>query len=266
MPTLFQSPKVDAPTINLKLSALPDYLGPVEPTPELVRDVYTRGVIEPIILKDLGGRLPPKQRYKVITGRRRIMAARLTGCKEIPARIFPAAWEDDAILMLILHDQRRENPLTDLQAVEELLERGSSEREICLQTNIPQSKLTRILTLRNLIPEMRAAVNEGKLKPSVAVLVARLTKALQQELLAVLRETGRIKVKDIRDVQQTKRSEATCKLPFEVFHPQQNVTWKEVCLLKLKEMQKLFVDNKVPESLNRKLLELEQLVKKAKKM
>lgn len=254
---------VDAPSVSLNLAALPSNvtLGPVEPTAEFVEDVRYRGVVEPIILKEVK---QTKKAYKVITGRRRIKASRIVGYKTIPARIFPHDWDDDAILTLILHDRRRENPLTDLEAIENLLSRGYSEQAVCAETGIARVKLTRILHLRNLIPEMREALNTGKLKPSVAVLVARLPKLLQLRLLSVLLETGRIKVKDIKEVQQTERSKATADLPFEIFDVGA-IGWKEVALLKIGELKKLFLDNKVEKTSCQKLLELEGLLKKTKK-
>jgi ParB/RepB/Spo0J family partition protein len=166
----------------------------------LVESVKNYGVLEPILLIESGGG------YVIAAGRKRIIAAKLAGLPLIPALVWPAGWAREEVLALTENAVRYENPAADLAAIETLLADGATEEEISRATGMTRQTLKSRLRLQSLVPALRAALDAGKIKPSVAELAARLAPDLQTQLVAQLDETGRIKVKDVhaaREVQTT---------------------------------------------------------------
>jgi len=229
-PSLFPAPELP-PETRIALSKLPsdEELGPVEPDANFCRSVEEIGVYNPICLKRA------KHGYRVVEGKRRVMAARLAGQKMIPARIFPEDWADADVVQITLHENRKPNPISELEAFEAATGRGLTVNDIKYKTGMTQQKVRVLTQLQNLIPELRAAMSDGRLKPSVAYLVAKMPKSDQRKLLPVLRQEGRLKVKDVKEVQVARRDAALAELPPSLFEDEGD--WKIAALAKISELK-----------------------------
>ncbi len=203
-----------------------------QPTAKMVESVRRLGILQPILVRQEGTILC------MVAGRRRLNAARKAGLKTVPVRIFPAGFSNDDILSLVENENRRENPVSDLRAVEKLLADGMTEEEIAQETGISVQRMKKILSLRNLIKPLRRAFEDGLIRFSVAEKAAKKGKVFQQTLLDILEKEGVIRVKDLVALSKVTRKTTVAALPDSLFG---DVVpgWKESAKSKLEEVKKL---------------------------
>jgi len=196
----------------LKLTAMPDVA--------FLADIKFFGVRVPIECRwdGLGKSIPVEA---ILAGRKRIIAARAAGFKMIPCRYAPDLNEEQGLAIMATDNlHRKENPLTDLYAIERLIEKyaplvapgatadqiddlpRSLIYQIARDLHLPIGTVKKRLKLRRLLPELRAAMVNGDLAESVAYAVAALPKPDQAKLVDTLTEVGRITGQDVRDVRQ----------------------------------------------------------------
>jgi ParB family chromosome partitioning protein len=85
---------------------------------ELAESIRAQGVIQPIVVRDLGGRS-----YEIIAGERRWRASRLAGLSEIPVVIREVDDRTVVAMALIENIQREDlNPLEEAQALQRLID------------------------------------------------------------------------------------------------------------------------------------------------
>lgn len=169
----------------------------VDPTPAMVAAVARLGVLQPIV----GEQSDDGRRVTVVDGRRRVLAARAAGDEQIPVMVFPSGYCDADLLTLTLHATRAGNPVAELRAVDNLLARGISERDISALAGIPAPTLAKLLTLRRLIPPLRERFDAGQVRPSVAMYAARLPVDRQANLARIAAERT-VKIDDVKRERQ----------------------------------------------------------------
>ncbi|MFL6591932.1 MAG: ParB/RepB/Spo0J family partition protein [Luteimonas sp.] len=85
---------------------------------ELAESIKVQGVIQPIVVRDLGG-----QRFEIIAGERRWRASQLAGLTEMPAVIREVDDRTVVAMALIENIQREDlNPLEEAQALQRLID------------------------------------------------------------------------------------------------------------------------------------------------
>ncbi len=188
------------------------------PSASMVASVRNYGVLQRILL------IEGRDGYVVAAGRNRIKAARAAGLSHIPARIFPAGWTPAAVLTLIENGERRRNPVADLVAIEDLIAHGADKAAICAATGLPPQVVDARLRLHNLIPALRTALYDGRIRISVAERAAKLSPDRQEVLAARLGESGKLRVRDVQEASQVAAREAVQTLPAELFAPR---SWSE---------------------------------------
>lgn len=213
---------------ELALSELPPDAELVGPDPErsLVESISALGILEPIKvdLTDGGTTL-----WRVIDGVRRIKAARRAGLETIPALIRVrdiTNWHDlhtvPPVLSLTLNSQRSANPAAELAAIERLMEQSSGVPEgrlpsiIAAATGMPIPRVKERLKLRRLVPELRAALAEGRLPGAIAKEASSLPEAAQRRIAERCRGR-RIKGRDVDEERSAWRAAAIEALPDELF-------------------------------------------------
>ncbi len=124
---------------------------------ELASSIRQQGVMQPIVVRPVGG--ADEDRFEIIAGERRWRASQLAGQEKIPAVIREVA-DDAAIAMALIENIQRE----DLNAVEEAmaLSRLKEEFELTQQevaeavgkSRVSVTNLLRLLTLRDEVRKM----------------------------------------------------------------------------------------------------------------
>jgi ParB family transcriptional regulator, chromosome partitioning protein len=142
---------------------------------DLVNSIRDLGVLEPVILELQG------DNFSVIDGRRRTLAARAAGLKSIPARVIEIdGWLGRDVLSILLNEQRGPNPVSELLAIERLIQAGKSERDITKATGMDAATIRKRLKLARLIFALRIRLENGLLKVGLAEAIAVLPEALQE--------------------------------------------------------------------------------------
>lgn len=151
------------------------------------------GVLQPILVRPLpASRLEDtfatpetrKAHYEIIAGERRFQAAKIAGLKKVPILVRQADDANALIMQLVENLHRKDlNPLEEARGVQRLIDDHNFTREEAADT-LKKSRTHVFETLRllTLCPEAYAAVEQGTLKRSMALLVAqRPTQAMQAE-------------------------------------------------------------------------------------
>lgn len=149
---------------------------------ELAQSIQAVGVIQPVILRQVGAR------YQLIAGERRFRAARMAGLSSVPAIL--RDWDQVKRLEVALIEnlQRDDlNPVEEAQGVKQLMEQCGYTQEAAAQrlgkSRPAVANLLRILSLHEKVQEM---VREGKLSAGHARALAALGDPDQQLRLANL--------------------------------------------------------------------------------
>ena len=204
-------------TIPLSEIALPVMSVPAESS--LVESIAAYGVLQPIIVRfNMATNL-----YDVVAGRRRFDAARKVAVTAedgedatIPARIITYAG-DTNVITLVENTQRKDNPLSELQAIVALQKLGASEKDIQQATGFPIGSIRARMKLEKLVPELMQAVTIGTVSMTAATEAARLPAAIQKKLVKKLAENGKLKVEDLRAVRAVELGVAVKTLPDDMF-------------------------------------------------
>lgn len=146
---------------------------------ELAESIRRQGVLSPLLVRELsegvaGTRTEPPA-YEVVCGARRYRAARLAGVSEVPVRV--VVLSDDQVLELqVVENLQREDvhPMDEALGYEALQARGYTGASIAAKVGKSVSYVNARLRFTALGPVARDAFLDGKLSPSVALLVARI--------------------------------------------------------------------------------------------
>lgn len=127
---------------------------------ELAQSIKKHGLIQPITVRYIG-----EKRFELISGERRLRAAKLAGNEEIPAYIREVNDEDILSLALIENIQREDlNPIEIALGYQRLIEEaGYTQAEVAERVGKNRSTVTNMLRLLNLPPFIQAALRDNKI-------------------------------------------------------------------------------------------------------
>lgn len=168
---------------------------------QLMESIKERGVITPITLRQ-----KTDGRYEIVSGHRRRKACELAGLATVPAEIKELT-RDEAIILMVESNLQRSTILPSekafsykmrLEAMKRLPGRPTKENvspvgthlrsdEILAQTiGDSRNQINRYIRLTELIPELLAMVDEGRIALRPAVELSYLDKLEQQDLAAAI--------------------------------------------------------------------------------
>jgi ParB family chromosome partitioning protein len=128
---------------------------------ELKRSMSVHGLLQPLVVRRMG------KRYELVSGERRLKAAKLLGWKRIPCvvRVDVSADSDRLELALIENIQRQNlNPVEEARAFKQLNEEyGMSHEEIGQKLGVSRVVITNTMRLLQLPDEILAGLAEGKI-------------------------------------------------------------------------------------------------------
>jgi ParB family chromosome partitioning protein len=116
---------------------------------ELVRSIQVRGVLEPVLVRPMGGQ------YELVAGERRLRAAQRIGMKEIPAIIVDLTDKETLEVALIENLQREDlSPVDEARAYQILVEQFErTHDQIAEQVGKDRSTISNLIRLLKL-PEI----------------------------------------------------------------------------------------------------------------
>ncbi len=150
---------------------------------QLADSIKEKGVIQPLLVTQQG------TRYILIAGERRLRAAKMAGCEEVPIVIMDEGGESENLeLALIENIQRHDlNPIEEAKAYARLMEEFSlTQDEVARKVGRKRTTITNILRLLALPQEVQDDVMRGLLSEGHARALLRL-KDRPEQLLDIRR-------------------------------------------------------------------------------
>jgi ParB family chromosome partitioning protein len=152
---------------------------------ELAASIREHGVIQPLILTESS----QPERYTLIAGERRLVAARQAGLRQVPAIIREASEQQLVELALVENVQRTDlNPLEAAEAYRQLSEDfGLSHEEIATRVGKSRTAITNTLRLLNLPESIQKSLVGGEISEGHArALLSLPTPRAQSAALQVI--------------------------------------------------------------------------------
>ena len=156
---------------------------------ELADSIKSRGLVQPILVRPLGGRNPGEsQRYEIIAGERRWRAAQMAGLNEIPAFIRDVPDEAAVSMALIENIQREDlNPLEEAGALTRLIEEfGLTHQSAADAVGRSRAAVSNLLRLMELADEVKELLEQRRIEMGHARALLGLTSRRQQIEVATL--------------------------------------------------------------------------------
>lgn len=124
---------------------------------ELAASISAHGILQPLSVRRVEGG------YELVSGERRLRAAKLAGLSEVPCLLISADETQSSLLALIENVQRRDlDFLEEAQALQALLDAtGLSQEALARQLGKAQSSLANKLRLLKLAPETLELLRRG---------------------------------------------------------------------------------------------------------
>ena len=176
---------------------------------ELVKSVSENGILVPVLVRPH----PNGHGYEMISGHRRLHAARIVGLKKIPA-IVKEMSDDEAIIKMVDANIQREEILPSEKAFaykmkldalkrtagrptkENACHNGThlrSDQELALQVGDSARSIQRYIRLTELIPELLDYVDNKKIGLVMAVDLSYLDEQVQKWVYEYFKENGFLK-------------------------------------------------------------------------
>lgn len=187
---------------------------------ELAASIKEHGIIQPLILRDLGNK------YEIIAGERRYKASQLAGVVEVPAIIGQMDDQTSAELALIENIQRK-----DLSAIEEaksykkILDMGGfTQEELAKRMGKGQSTIANKMRLLSLTNEVQAALMNNLISERHARCLLQVKDESKQKEVLNKIITERMNVRDtdnyIKNMLGMKNTEETPTIEIEKVNPE----------------------------------------------
>ncbi len=189
---------------------------------ELGASIKKHGLIQPITVRYIG-----EKRFELISGERRLRAARMVGLKEIPAFIREADDEQSMAFALIENIQREElNPLEVALGYKRLLEEFDyTQAEVAERVGKNRTTVTNMLRLLNLPDFIQSALKSNQISMGHArALITIEEEEVQQKILKKVIDDG-LSVRQIEEAvrkvmnpSKSKKKSTTQKDPSNPFY------------------------------------------------
>ncbi len=174
---------------------------------ELALSIKEKGVIQPIIVREKG------DKYQIVAGERRYLAAKEAGLKSIPAIIKNVSDRESAEIALIENIQRKNlNPLEEAKAYKSLMENfGYTQEEVAKKVGKDRATIANSLRLLNLPDEIKEKIKKGVITAGHARAILSLKDTEKQKELAEKIVEKRLSVREVEKL--TKRGENEDEFP-----------------------------------------------------
>ena len=175
---------------------------------ELIDSISVNGILTPVLVRPLG-----MDTYEMISGHRRMHAAKIVGLTKIPT-IIREMTDDEAVINMVDANVQREELLPSEKAFAYRMKLDAMKRQagrpgknnvsqnetnlrsdeiLAKEIGSSRNEIQRYIRLTELIPELLDMVDRKKLQFTVAVDISYIDPVVQQWLYEYIRENGFIK-------------------------------------------------------------------------
>ncbi len=162
---------------------------------ELARSIAQLGIIQPITVRALGN-----NEFEVISGERRLRAARRAGLKRVPAYVREADTEEMLEMALVENVQREElNPIEVALGYQRLIEEcGLTQEQVAEKVGKNRATVANFLRLLKLPPRIQASLRDGTITAGHARALIGLPEPVQLRLLQEI-EAKQLSVREVEE-------------------------------------------------------------------
>ena len=184
---------------------------------ELASSIGEFGILHPLVVTkheaptDFGTTVE----YHLISGERRLRAAKMAGLERVPAMVRALPTERERLELAIIENIQRENlnPIETARAYAKLQEFGLTQREIAVKVSKSREVVANSVRLLNLPSQIQEAVSKNSINESQARLLLAVSDLKEQQNIFEDLLKNNFSVRDLRArIQQTK--EKTPAVPF----------------------------------------------------
>lgn len=159
-------------------------IGQLQPAAVVSRAVFLA------VYPEYADEIPVEARWVVVNGNRRLAAARKAGFAELKIDVSDQLGADDdriddAVIIENIHRQELP-PLREAAHLARMIKKHGSQRKVAKRIGKTQAYISQRLSLLDLLPELQAALAEGKLGVTAARKLAAKSTAEQQAIVDAL--------------------------------------------------------------------------------
>ena len=167
---------------------------------ELALSLKSSGIIQPIIVRRV------EDRFELIAGERRWLAAKLAGFTEVPAVVRDVDAFTQAQMALVENIQREDlNAIERAQGYRVLMQQlGLTQAELANRMGEDRSSIANYLRLLDLAEPVRRMVQDGRLSMGHAKLLAGVEDILEQQKLAETVIAQNLSVRNLERLLETR--------------------------------------------------------------
>ncbi|MDX1438509.1 MAG: ParB/RepB/Spo0J family partition protein [Rubricoccaceae bacterium] len=175
---------------------------------ELADSIKQFGVIQPLTVRSLGN-----GKYELITGERRLRAARISEMETVPAYVREADTEAMLEMAIVENIQREDlNPIEVALGYQRLMEEiGLTQDKVAAKVSKSRSAVTNALRLLRLPPDIQASLRDGRISAGHARALISLDDVVTQlEIHSAILRDG-LSVRDVENMVRESRSSKSSK-------------------------------------------------------
>ena len=179
---------------------------------DLVESVRVNGILSPVLVRPDG-----EDSYEMISGHRRMHAAKIVGLTMIPAIVREMS-DDEAVIYMVdsniqreellpsekafafkmkLDAMKRQGKRTDLTSDQNVQKFQTSRDSLASEFGISGPQISRYIRLTELIPDLLELVDNKRLQMTAAVEISYVDKEIQQWICEYIHENGNVKQNQI---------------------------------------------------------------------
>ena len=182
---------------------------------DLIESIRTNGILTPAIVRSVG-----KDEYEMISGHRRMHAAKILGMERIPVIIREMSDDEASVKMVDSNIQREELLPSEkafayrmkMEAMKRQAGRPSKENACQNGTNLRSDvimgdevgesarQVQRYIRLTELIPDLLDYVDKKRIQFTVAVEISYIEKEIQQWVYEYIKENGPVKINQVKEL------------------------------------------------------------------
>lgn len=179
---------------------------------DLVESIRVNGILSPVLVRPDG-----EDRYEMISGHRRMHAAKIVGLTMIPAIVREMS-DDEAVIYMVdsniqreellpsekafafkmkLDAMKRQGKRTDLTSNQNVQKFQTSRDSLASEFGISGPQISRYIRLTEFIPYLLELVDNKRLQITAAVEISYVDKEIQQWICEYIHENGNVKQNQI---------------------------------------------------------------------
>lgn len=179
---------------------------------DLVESIRVNGILSPVLVRPDG-----EDSYEMISGHRRMHAAKIVGLTMIPAIVREMS-DDEAVIYMVdsniqreellpsekafafkmkLDAMKRQGKRTDLTSDQNVQKFQTSRDSLAIEFGISGPQISRYIRLTELIPDLLELVDNKRLQMTAAVEISYVDKEIQQWICEYIHENGNVKQNQI---------------------------------------------------------------------